>query len=235
MSVSVGQEGLRDLVMRVTPGGRMSGRLEFEGAGPPPTGEEIRRFRVSLSPVGGTLASHLPSAFVTERSTFQTRVHPAGEYELGAFADGSSRSWTVKSIVADGREVTWSPVRLTAAGLDDVVMTLTTAKTDLSGSISAPRRDGERVPVLIFPRGINDGDRRPVRLVASDSTGRFRLTDLPAGDYLLVALGSRVIGLGSMSPWFTPTEFEAFARSATPVTLRLGERATVDLPRVHGR
>ena len=101
--------------------------------------------------------------------------------------------WVLKSVLVDGRDAADRPVELTAAGLDNVVVTLTSRRTSISGTVRANDLTiASGVTVVVFPtdkslwRQPGMASRR-VQTAAPGRDGRFAFPTLPAGDYFLAA------------------------------------------------
>jgi hypothetical protein len=150
-----------------------------------------------------------------------------GEYWLRVPADG----YLVKSVSWKGRDFTSAPIDTASADdLTGLVVTMTSAVPTLSGAVRMP--DGstpDNAIVVVFPASpalrVNTGFA-PVRLrsTATQSSGTFTFTTLPAGDYFVAALDrSRLQG------WRDPDVLAALERQAARVTLAWGQTQSQNL------
>lgn len=189
--ITVGTGDVQDVRIVLEPGARIRGRVAFEGAAPP-SAEIIRRIIVSLRPVPGSLAAMRPAGGIP--------VDPGGAFtshELAPSPYGLSVTpppgWTLRSIMVANRDAADRPVELTSAGLNDVVVTLTSGRTSLAGTVRGiDGPGGAPVTVVVFPtdkslwRQPGMASRR-VQTAAPGRDGRFVFPTLPAGEYFLVA------------------------------------------------
>jgi hypothetical protein len=133
------------------------------------------------------------------------------------------------SIVSGGRDVIDTGFDGSLGNdFDDVVITLTTKVPTLAGVV---RNDDGPAPgvVIAFPvereRWVGYGlEPRRLRTAPSGLDGRFRLSDLPQGEYFLVAVDAKDI-----DQWANPRFLAAAATHATRVTLKWGASITQDL------
>ena len=138
---------------------------------------------------------------------------------------------TVKSIVWDGRDYTYTPFDA-SAGRDftDVVITTTTETIVLAGTV----QDGKggistTASVLVFPvekaQWSGYGYTPPrIKSAGVSSAGIYRFQSLPAGEYFVVAVDA-----SQTDAWQDPKLLDALSRRATRVTLDWDGRVTQDL------
>jgi len=136
----------------------------------------------------------------------------------------------VKSIVWNGEDYTHRSFD-TSGGHDfsDVVVTVTTNRTRLSGAIHDPQgRVVQRAAVIVFPTdatrwrdyGLETNEIIGVRPRA----GEYTTTQLPAGEYYAIA-----VDFDDLDSWQDPKYLEAAASLATRVSIGWGETKTLDL------
>jgi hypothetical protein len=108
-----------------------------------------------------------------------------------------------------------------------LTLTVTERAAEIAGTIrdGAGGMTGQGV-VILFP-----SDRRlwqhwqsRVRAVRPDSSGRFRLDHLGAGEYLIAALADAPYGA-----WDEPSFLEGLRAQATPVKLAEAAQETIEL------
>ena len=221
------------LMMR--PALTMNGRLAFDstiGARPSPAvAIPLRALTTAAASAGGA------SVGTTDQSgAFTVSNLVPGRYVLGgplAFGPTSdTMTWTLQSVVVDGRDVTDLPLEIADAAPKSVVVTYTDKWQELSGRLQsqsgAPVSD---YTIIVFPEDRAywfQGTRRIV--VARPGTdGRFTLsgkglTTLPPGKYLLAAVTD--IGRDEQ---FDPAFLAQVVPAAIPITLGPGEKKTQDL------
>lgn len=186
--------------------------------------------RVTMTPVNpmpgpGARNGRSASGRVADDFTFAA----TGLTEPGYLRVAAPGGWYVKSIVADGRDVTDVAIALEAGGrLDGVRVVLTQTASSLSGSVRDDRGNAVLdATVVVFP----DDDTRwtpQSRFIATgrpDTTGRFAIAGLPASpSYRVVAVQGLESGQAS------DPEFLASVRDRSErLSLNEGEAKSVDL------
>jgi hypothetical protein len=190
-----------------------------------PTGPVSAPIPVSLimaEPAAGNASLGMPNGRV------ETNLNPAlfrvdgllpGTYFLRLLGGGG-----VKSIVWNDRDVTYTGFdAATGQDFSDVVVTLTSKRTELKGSVQGATGPVSEGAVIAFPveRGQwSSYGMQPARLrsVSITSAGTFQFTGLPAGDYNLVGVPA-----AQADSWKDPTFLAAAAAVATRITLGWGD------------
>jgi hypothetical protein len=166
-------------------------------------------------------------ATIDATGRFTTSTVPSGKYVLRV--EGVAR-WAMASAWLAGRDVADSPIDITGADIDGVVVQMTSRLTLLSGrvlnALGSPDADAS---VLIFPTDSSlwvDGSAQPRRLLTAraDDAGTFAIEGAPPGDYFVVAVSAATVG-----EWRDPQVLERLARLSSRVPLADGERRTVPL------
>ena len=133
--------------------------------------------------------------------------------------------WWLKSIVLNGREILDAPLDLRQSSADAVV-TVSDRATEITGTVlgagGTPRSDQF---VVIFSRNKAHWflNSRRVIGIRPDQEGRYRIRNLPPGDYL-IALADLDQG-----EWFDPEILDGLAAGATRITLGENEQKKHDL------
>jgi len=207
-----------DLVL--APGARIAGRVLFEGTSRRPDGIEV----VAVPP-------EEISGFEPFRMNYQpARIRPDGSFRLTRLlgtlelrVGPDTRGWRPKSITAAGRSLLDVPVDFKGGeDLRDVVIVMTDRTATLTGSVNA----GSQTPlpaslsVLVFPNNSLQAHR--ARWLRPDQRGRFVVTDLSPGDYL-VAATTDVDDL----QWQTAAYLGRFRSAAQRVVLGDGETKSI--------
>ncbi|MEZ5316376.1 MAG: carboxypeptidase-like regulatory domain-containing protein [Vicinamibacterales bacterium] len=223
------------------PGLTFAGRLRFaEGGATPPA--DLAGMRVILQsdtlPVasgsgrgrgGGTNVRVVQPGAVGADGRFEITGLVPGEYRLdvgGGVLDGSG--WWLRSAMWQDRDLLDAPLRVGPdAPIRDATLVLSDRRTELSGTIATS--GGAAVTdlfVLAYPAdaALRASASRRIRAVRPDSAGRFVFDRLPAGDYLLCALGDVDDGA-----WNEPGFLDQLVTASIAVTLRDGESKVQDL------
>jgi Carboxypeptidase regulatory-like domain len=214
--VTVSGADVANLMIEVSEGGRVSGRVVFEGEGQPPPRIMIASESVAGERRPGSLARLNPD------STFTMSGVPEGPLSLDVLISPPGRFY-VKSITAGGVDMMREPL-LIGDGIEirDVRIVLSSDVATLKGRVLAA--DGTHLggaTVLLAPADQNRQRLSRGRLVGvTDSDGRFMIGAAP-GEYRAVIWRGR-----------PPSDEEALrklAESAPSVTLRAGERQDLEL------
>jgi hypothetical protein len=206
-------------------GGRVAGRVLFNGA-PPPRGTAV-----NVEGWSADLEDVRPSSFMP-RPTGSRPVNADGTFAIDDLVgrrelrvSSVPRGWTVAAITHDGRNLLNVPIEFKGGeNLSGVRILLTDTPTELSGVVldreQRPRSD---CSVLVFAedRTLLPGRARWVR---PDQTGRFVVEGLPAGTYLAAA----VADVDDVE-WSTVEYLDRLRSSATRVAIADAEKKTFTL------
>jgi hypothetical protein len=226
LTLSVGGSDIEGVVLTTGAGGSVNGRLVFDGNVAPP--QPATQFRVVARPV------NRENQNTGGASQDNGRVRPDWSFALTAVM-GASRlgmatlppGWAIKSIDAQGRDLTDAPAEFNGGEkYEDVVITLTNRFPTLAGTTADRTGAAMEAMVIVFAEDHAKWaeDSRVVRTVRSDKAGTFRLTAMPPGAYFAVALEYVLDG-----DWNDPQFLETLREAASRVTLREGEAGTVAL------
>jgi hypothetical protein len=224
--VAVTDQDLANIVVTLQRGVRMTGRFVWDGK-PPPSGPPL----VMAEPARGQASLGYPrsqatSVLIGKRpDSFSIDGLLSGEYVL-RFGGGS-----VKSVIWDGRDYTYTPFDA-SAGRDftDVIVTLTSQSILLAGTVRDDRGAvSKTAAVIVFPVERDQWSAygfAPPRIGAAsvNTAGLYRFQRLPAGTYYVIGVDDSKI-----DAWQDPQFLEAASRSATRITLDWGANATQDL------
>jgi hypothetical protein len=210
------------LPVRLRPGSRVSGRVvSDDGVRPDFRGIEIRAV-IRGGDTGPALAGQR-SVYVSESGAFEL-VGLAGVRQL--IVDGVPSGWALQSIMHNGtdlsdREVAFDePVRL------NVQVVLTRRFATVTGRGRGGSTDVVQYTVVVLPEDLSRlaDFRRWARLIRSDHTGSYEVTNLLPGPYVMVALADL-----EESTWSNPDFVRRLHTSGVRVNVGPGERASIDL------
>jgi hypothetical protein len=164
---------------------------------------------------------------VEPNGQFTTMGVPPGRYYLRIMGGGYT-GWSFQSAMAGGRDASVVPIEFDSSDIGGVMLTFTDRPTELSGQVTG---EGalERNTVLVFPAdaaawtGYGSSSRRFAN-VRVDKGGNFKASNLPAGEYLAVAIPDKIA-----NDWQNPKFLESIASQATRVRIRDGEKVTESL------
>ena len=142
----------------------------------------------------------------------------------------SAESWTVKSVLANSRDVTNLFIDVSGSDIDDVVVTMTDKAAAISGTVRGTgSTPASAAVVVVFPSDAaawSNYGMTPNRIKSTSvsSVGGYRLGGLPAGDYLIVAVDESLL-----TAWQDPAWLKNAATNATRLSVAWGETKAVDL------
>ena len=220
--ISVAAGDTDGIVLQLSPGFRVSGRVEFESATgrPQPAAAQIQSITFNLVPQDGRMPNIIMMA-VPDRANaqgeFQTKGNEPGKYFLNV---GSAGPWQLKSATIGGRDVLDAPIELRDADVTGVVVTFTDKIGQVTGSVRSPgETDLSETSVVLFPADyrtwIDNGlNPRRSRTARATKAGAFTIPNVPAGDYLIVA-----VDRSAPADLQDPANVESLSRGATRVSV----------------
>lgn len=220
--VSVGDTPVRDIAVSLVEAPRVSGRVEFESATPPPAAQ-IARLVIEVQTVDIRYAStsFAPRSLVAATGEFKTGGVTAGSYVIRATG---LPGWTVKSAMRGGQDLSDQPFEPTS-DVTGVVVTLTDRVTTVSGVVTRPAGGPDSdAAVLAFPSDPTRVGVRRRQFARVDAKGAYVINGLPAGDYVLVAIDDRLA-----ADWEEPAFLNSLVRLGTRVTVPSSGAITIDL------
>jgi hypothetical protein len=169
---------------------------------------------------------------VNEDFTFETRAQP-GNYLIRMNSQGNFANVRIKAVRLNGVDVTDAGLDVRPnEDLNGLEIELTTQLTDLSGFVQNARGDNVKdYSVVVFSR---DRDRwgfasRFLGGGRPDQDGKYRVRNLPAGNYYAIALDYVEQGAGT-----DPEFLDRVKDRATEFSLGDGETKTLSLKLVTG-
>jgi hypothetical protein len=230
--LTIGDDDLAGLVLTARRAARVSGRLVIErgqnSADIPRSVAATTGTVISVQPADGRVEALGVPTTATERTT--------GEFAFAGVLPGKyvvyPHEGVLKSVVSGGALVTGASIDVDAVDLDDLVVTVTDQVSTLVGDVRTPHEEAAADgAVIAFPvereawtnYGLTSSRIKAVRI---STAGRYRLEQLPAGDYYVVA-----VPMVHISRWLDPSLLARLSSVAVRVTLAWGETATSHLVR----
>ena len=227
--VTVNGENLDGMMVQTTAGVRMTGRLRVEGESFSP--DVLAKVNVNVSPllqgtgISGTLL--VAGGQTQPDGTFEVRGM-TGSRLVRVY--GLPSSAALKSVRANGIDITDDGLEIGQADVSDVEIVVTTTPTKVTGSVTDGAGTAVRdYVVVIFPEDKRRWTAPMNRFVVSakpGADGAFTVTALPPGNYLAVALLSADAG-----EWAEPDNLDRLRAKATPFTLADRENKNLVLVR----
>ena len=132
----------------------------------------------------------------------------------------------MKSSVVQGRDTVDMPIDLRDSA-DDAVITFTDRVSELSGLVQdAGGQPAPEYHIVLFARdkAYWTPTSRRLRTVRPAADGKYVITNLPPGDYLMTAVTDMEQG-----EQFDPAFLDVLSRSSIAVAIAEGEKKTQDL------
>jgi hypothetical protein len=220
MTITVGNEDLAGISVAMSKGGSIRGTVIADNNGKVQT----NNIQVSVQPLRQTPGAFLPRAQVSSAGTFELNgLIGAQVLRVDRLPDG----WIVKSIRANGRDVTDMALEFRGSESASVQVVLTNRISEISGTVKANGQTVTAASVVLFPEDPAQWvfPSRRVRMVRVDSTGVFRARSLPPGERYL-ALAVDYLEQGEFQD---PAFLERMKGRATSFSLSEGENKNLDL------
>jgi hypothetical protein len=214
-------------------GARLSGRVVFDGA-PPAPGTRVR-----VVPQAADPSRNIP--LIARDGAAEGVVEADGSFQIDGITgpvflritvDGGRgnepQRYMTRSVVIDGVDVADVPFDPTRRGsVSGVSIVITDKVTEVSGVVT----DGHGAPlestrVLIVPDSLPAGvsATRFVRLLQSDSSGKFSIRAMPAGRYVALAMTTL-----DPNHQFDPEVIQRVKQYGKSFSMREGETVTLEL------
>jgi hypothetical protein len=218
--LTVGNEDLAGVSVATSKGGSIRGTVVAENNAKVQT----TNIQVSVQSMRPTPGAFQPRAQVSSAGTFELNgLIGAQVLRVDRLPDG----WMVKSIRANGRDITDAALEFRGSEAASVQVTLTNRISEVSGTVKANGQAVTTASVVFFPEDAAQWvfPSRRVRTVRVDHTGVFRARSLPSGErYLAVAVDYLEQG-----EFQDPAFLERMRGRATAFSLTDGENKNLDL------
>src|SRR5688500_7120129 len=220
MTITVGGEDVAGLALIATRGATISGTVAADNG----ARLEVAFVRVTAPSmrVGGQ--GNQPRAQVTAAGAFEMSglvgVHSLRFEQLPA-------GWAIKSVTANGVDVTDTPMEFRGGNDVSVRVVLTNRLTELAGTIRSGSPLPRGVTVVVFPDDPSKWSAvsRYVKIARAGETGQFTVRGLPpATNYLALALEYLENG-----EHLEPEFLQRVKARAAHISLSEGEKKTLDL------
>jgi hypothetical protein len=227
--LAINGEDISGLVLTVTPGIRLAGRIVFDGAEPLAADLASLTVNVPLTPAASTgVQISIPPLHIDSGGRFVLNGLAPGTYRVGANAQGLHTpigKWWLTSILIEGREALDSTVDLRRS-IDGTIVTFSDRASALSGIVRDDR--GEPVAdawLVVFSThsGAWFPNSRRIAAVRTGANGSYSIRNLPAGEYHLATTLDLQQG-----EWFDAVLLQQLASVATRITITDREHKTID-------
>jgi len=189
MDITVGADDVAGITLVTAPAGRVSGTVVTDTGEPPPSASQ---------PIQVVARPATPDAPPGIGGSGPGRISAGGTFELDAITDprvirvNAPQGWMLKAVTLNGQDVTDAPLDVAPGQHVTGLRVVITRKV---GTLTGTVVDQRQQPVLdatvvLFPadENLRTFQSRFTRTARPDQQGNFRITPLPPGDYLAVAL-----------------------------------------------
>src|SRR5688572_31209882 len=177
MPLTVGNDDLAGVSIATSKGGTIRGTVVADNNAKVQT----TNIQVSVQPLRPTPGGFLPRTQVSSAGTFELNgLIGAHVLRVDRLPDG----WVVKSIRANGRDITDTALEFRGSEGASVQVMLTNRISEVSGAVKANGQPVTSASVVLFPEDAAQWvfPSRRVRMVRVDQTGIFRARSLPPGE-----------------------------------------------------
>ena len=223
--IIVDGEDVTGLSLPLQTGLTISGRITY-------TGSERRNPRAAQFQLPLVLAMRgiefAPAVRIEADGRFSVEGVMPGTYRLQRVEGLRSpldRMW-LKSVIVNGRDILDAPIELRQSA-EDAVVTWSDRVSEISGVVTDSRgtvQPGQTVVLFATDRSSWFFNSRRIAAGRTNAQGRYRIVNLPAGEYYAVAASDLDEG-----DWFDPVVLEQLARRATLVRLEEDEQNSLDI------
>jgi hypothetical protein len=225
MPLTVGDTDLDDVVVTISPGSRLRGRIVLDdSAAAPPKPEDVRFTTWPVEFDSAPFGAGVPPSSANRDWTFEV-ANMSGVRRVSVGV--TNQSWAVKRVTIDDRDVTDAPLDFRNGDIEGVDVVLTPKVTVVSVGVTDDKAQAVATyAVVIFASDSGKWfDRsRFVRLVQPNQRGQFLVRGLPPEDYFAIALPTV-----DLNEWSDPAFLQQLRPQATSFTLTEGETRTLDL------
>jgi hypothetical protein len=220
MTLTVGNDDLTGVSIATSKGGSIRGTITVDNNAKVQT----TNIQVSVQPLRPTPGGFQPRAQVTGTGTFELNgLIGAQVLRVDRLPEG----YVVKSIRANGRDITDSALEFRGSEAANVQVVLTNRISEVNGAVKANGQPVTAASVVLFPEEAAQWvfPSRRVRTVRVDQNGVFRAGSVPPGErYLAVAVDYLEQG-----EFQDPVFLERMRGRATAFSLTEGENKNLDL------
>ena len=193
MDITLRDAAASPLTIRTIPGGTVSGRVQFEGSSAPP---DCRRTAcLPFLSLRGQKTAPSPATdirgLMDEAGPIVFSAVPAGSYafEMRSPMNG----WTISAVSLGGHDLTDLPIEVgPRQDISGLVVTFSDRPTELSGKTPvggmSPTADAVSIVVFSTDRRFWGAGTRRVRVARPDTSGQYRLSGLPPGEYFVAVV-----------------------------------------------
>ena len=172
------------VTLELRPGMPVTGRIVFDGATPPPA--DASGVQIQLTPAGGTLSDGPAGGLSDREGRFSFPAVTPDLYRLTSSRPKIVEAWTLRSAIANGRDILDHGLRVAPGENVTLTVTFTDRPAEISGTLqgaSAIPLPGHHIVVFTTDQSLWMPAARRVRQVRPGADGRYVVPNIPPGDY----------------------------------------------------
>ena len=231
--IDVVDSDVTGVTIRAAPIMDITGRVRMEGDGEPPWGAFVH---LQLADGFHAFIQHGWSGSVQKDGTFRIKRVPQGKYRI--FPRLFPHTY-VKQVLAGSADILRTGLDLSEIQEAPVLDVVLSRKVAMIEGVAL--RDGRTFPngfVTLVPQPMRPENRLVTFSIRTDRNGRFKITDLPPGDYKLygweeedAALGTHRLGYGHPVNLVNilPQDLEPYDSGSVKVRLAEGDAKKVEV------
>lgn len=223
--VEVRDQDLNDVVVPVSKGFSLSGRVVVEGATASNPGPDLKSLRLTFRPAPDTGMFPNPATPAAD-GTFEVQPLYSGNYRI-AVAPPLQDAY-LKAIRFEDRDVLATGLLLDRAPSSPVTVVISANAGTVTGTVMNEKQ--QPVPnavVALVPEGDRRSNTQLFKNATTDRTGQFRIQAITPGNYKLFAWQDVENGA-----WQNADFLSMYEERGTPIEITEGETKTVSLPSI---
>lgn len=213
-----------DTTITMDSGVKVAGRLVFDGTTAKPPAD-LTRIRITLSAARSKIPTiGVPAANADATGAFVFNGVTPGRYRLAATGAGG---WFMRSATLDGRDTLDEPVDVGRVDVSGAEIRLTDVQSEISGDLlDAAGQPAPQYFIIVFSADKAHWvpQSRRIQSVRPANDGKFKVLNLPAGEYYIVAVTDVEQG-----QWYDPAFLTDLVEASAKITLGDGEKKTQSL------
>jgi hypothetical protein len=213
-----------DTTITLDSGVKVEGRVVFEGTTAKPPAD-LTKIRVTLT----AMRSKVPTIGVSPATADATGAFvfngvTPGRYRLTASGAGG---WFIRSAMVDGRETLDEPMEVGRVDVHGAEIRFTDVQSEISGDLlDAAGQPAPQYFIIVFSadKAYWAPQSRRIQSVRPANDGKFKVLNLPGGEYYIVAVTDVEQG-----QWYDPAFLAELVGASAKITLGDGEKKTQSL------
>jgi hypothetical protein len=226
-SVNVAGEDISGLVVVGTRGAKASGKITFDGGTAP---EGVSTIRLMAGPTDAENVGPMMAAFGN------SSVKDDGTFTMDGLVGGrmfrvvnGPKGWFLKRVTINGEDITDKGMEFKPGeDVSDIAIEMTNKTTSITGSVNDDKGQAlKNYTVVVFAEDQQKWTLPGNRWTTSsrpDQEGRFKVNNLPPGNYYAIA-----VDFVAQGEWSDPEWLARASKKATRFTLDEGGAKTLDL------